>query len=101
MLPFWLQRLDDSLPLAATGLRRTLTQTFQEQVYVTPSGMLTLPHFQFIYGLMGAQRILFSVDYPYQTLDGVKSFIQNLPISEEDKEAIAFRNAERLLRIKL
>lgn len=53
MLPFWLQRLDDSLPQAATGLNRTLTGTFQEQVYVTPSGMLTLPHFQFIYGLMG------------------------------------------------
>lgn len=37
--------------------------------------MLTLPHFQFIYALMGAERILFSVDYPYQTLDGVKTFI--------------------------
>ncbi|HHU9825847.1 TPA: amidohydrolase family protein, partial [Escherichia coli] len=37
MLPFWLQRLDDSLPLAATGLSRTLTRTFQEHVYVTPS----------------------------------------------------------------
>ncbi|HFU8729679.1 TPA: amidohydrolase family protein [Escherichia coli] len=36
MLPFWLQRLDDSLPLAATGLSRTLTRTFQEHVYVTP-----------------------------------------------------------------
>ncbi len=35
MLPFWLQRLDDSLPLAATGLSRTLTRTFQEHVYVT------------------------------------------------------------------
>lgn len=100
MLPFWLQRLDDSLPQAATGLKRTLTQTFQEQVYVTPSGMLTLPHFQFIYGLMGPQRILFSVDYPYQTLDGIQEFIQSLPIWEEDKEAIAFRNAERLLQIK-
>ena len=29
MLPFWLQRLDDSLPLAATGLSRTLTRTFR------------------------------------------------------------------------
>lgn len=29
--------LDDSLPLAATGLSRTLTRTFQEHVYVTPS----------------------------------------------------------------
>ncbi|WP_311994548.1 amidohydrolase family protein [Serratia sp. root2] len=97
MLPFWLQRLDDSLPQAATGLRRTITQTFKEQVYVTPSGMLTLPHFQFIYALLGAERILFSVDYPYQTLDGVKAFIQSLPVPEEAKEAIAFRNAERLL----
>ncbi|NIC29529.1 amidohydrolase family protein, partial [Serratia plymuthica] len=96
MLPFWLQRLDDSLPQAATGLRRTITQTFREQVYVTPSGMLTLPHFQFIYALLGAERILFSVDYPYQTLDGVKAFIQSLPVPEEAKEAIAFRNAERL-----
>lgn len=99
MLPFWLQRLDDSLPLAATGLSRTLTRTFQEHVYVTPSGMLTLPHFRFIYELMGAERILFSVDYPYQTLDGVKTFIESLPVSKAEKEAIAFRNAEHLLNI--
>lgn len=97
MLPFWLQRLDDSLPQAATGLSRTITQTFQQQVYVTPSGMLTLPHFQFIYQLMGAERILFSVDYPYQTLDGIAAFIHSLPIPEPEKEAIAFRNAEQLL----
>lgn len=99
MLPFWLQRLDDSLPLAATGLSRTLTRTFQEHVYVTPSGMLTLPHFQFTYALMGAERILFSADYPYQTLDGVKTFIDCLPVNKAEKEAIAFRNAERLLGI--
>ena len=99
MLPFWLQRLDDRLPLAATGLSRTLTRTFKEHVYVTPSGMLTLPHFKFIYELMGAERILFSVDYPYQTLDGVKTFIDSLPVNKAEKEAIAFRNAERLLGI--
>ena len=61
--------------------------------------MLTLPHFQFIYALMGAERILFSVDYPYQTLDGVKPFIDSLPVNKAEKEAIAFRNAERLLGI--
>lgn len=44
--------------------------------------MLTLPHFQFIYALMGAERILFSVDYPYQTLDGVKTFIDSLPVNK-------------------
>ncbi|HFM4346144.1 TPA: amidohydrolase family protein [Escherichia coli] len=64
-----------------------------------PRHMLTLPHFQFIYALMGAERILFSVDYPYQTLDGVKTFIDSLPVNKAEKEAIAFRNAERLLGI--
>ncbi|WP_250696362.1 amidohydrolase family protein, partial [Escherichia coli] len=53
----------------------------------------------FIYALMGAERILFSVDYPYQTLDGVKTFIDSLPVNKAEKEAIAFRNAERLLGI--
>ncbi|MCQ8856892.1 amidohydrolase family protein [Escherichia coli] len=52
-----------------------------------------------MYALMGAERILFSVDYPYQTLDGVKTFIDSLPVNKAEKEAIAFRNAERLLGI--
>lgn len=81
MLPFYLQRLDDSLPQAATGLSTSITNTFLKHVYVSPSGMLTQPHFRFIYDLMGAERILFSVDYPYQTLDGVRDFLENLPIS--------------------
>ena len=68
-------------------------------LFTLPRHMLTLPHFQFIYALMGAERILFSVDYPYQTLDGVKTFIDSLPVNKAEKEAIAFRNAERLLGI--
>ena len=41
---------------------------FQQRLAFTlPRHMLTLPHFQFIYALMGAERILFSVGYPYQT----------------------------------
>lgn len=96
MLPFYLQRLDDSIPQAATGLKRSITQTFKEQVFVTPSGMLTLPHFNFIYELVGADRILYSIDYPYQTLDGARAFIENLPISQAEKELIAYKNAEKL-----
>ena len=36
MLPFYLQRLDDSIPQEASGLTRTLTETFRQQVFVTP-----------------------------------------------------------------
>lgn len=97
MLPFFLQRLEDAIPQEASGLRRPIVQTYREHVFVSPSGMLTLPHFQFIHAMMGAQRILYSIDYPYQSLDGARAFIESLPVSEADKALIAHGNAERLL----
>lgn len=97
MVPFFLQRLEDSIPQEASGLRRPIVQTYREHVYVSPSGMLTLPHFQFIHTLMGAERILYSIDYPYQSLDGARAFIERLPVGDADKALIAHGNAERLL----
>jgi predicted TIM-barrel fold metal-dependent hydrolase len=99
MVPFFLQRLEDSIPQEASGLQRPIVQTYREHVYVSPSGMLTLPHFQFIHALMGAERILYSVDYPYQSLDGARAFIERLPVSDTDKALIAHGNAERLLHL--
>ncbi len=99
MIPFYLQRLDDTIPQEVTGLSRTITETFKRHVYVTPSGMLNLPHFEFIHKVIGADRILYSVDYPYLTLAGARRFLETLPISQAEKEKIAHANAESLFRI--
>ena len=99
MVPFYLQRLDDALPQAVTGLSRTITQTYRAQVHVTPSGMLNLPHFKFIHEVLGADRILYAVDYPYLTNTGARRFLEQLPVSQADKEKIAHSNAEALLRL--
>lgn len=99
MVPFFLQRLEDSIPQEASGLKRPIVQTYREHVYASPSGMLTLPHSQFIHALMGAKRILYSIDYPYQSLDGARDFIERLPVSDADKALIAHGNAERLLGV--
>jgi len=99
MVPFFLQRLEDSIPQEASGLNRTIVQTYREHVYVSPSGMLTMPHFQFVHSLLGAERILYSIDYPYQSLDGVRTFLDNLPITEAEKALIAHGNVERLMNI--
>ena len=97
MVPFYLQRMDDAMSPEVTGLSRTITQTYTSQVYVTPSGMLDLPHFEFIHKVMGADRIIYAVDYPYLTNTGARDFLEQLPISQDDKEKIAHRNAEGLL----
>jgi hypothetical protein len=90
-------RLDDTMSLEVTGLSRTISEIYTSQVFVTPSGMLNLPHFKFIHEVIGADHMLFSVDYPYATTTGARRFLEQLPVSQEDKEKIAHRNAELLL----
>lgn len=100
-VPFFLQRMDDTMPPAVTGLRRTIGDTYRDQVWVGPSGMLNTPHFMFVREVLGIERIVFSVDFPYLTMTGARDWLESLPIPEEEKELIAFRNAEELLRLSL
>lgn len=99
MVPFFLDRLDAMLPQSITHLNRSITETFIRHVYVTPSGMYSWPQFQFILQVVGADRILYSVDYPYIENKGAREFLENAAISQYDKEKIGYRNAEKLLKI--
>lgn len=99
LVPYYLERLDDSIPQAATGLQRTLQQTYRDQVHVTNSGMTNPAHFNFVKEVVGIDRMLFSVDYPYLSMNGARRFVEDLPASDEDKSRFAFRNAERLLNL--
>ncbi len=97
MVPFFLQRMDDTMPRGATKLSRTISQTYRDQVWITPSGMLNLPHFRFCREVLGPDRILFAVDYPYLTLRGARAWVEALPGGDDERAAIAHGNAERLL----
>ena len=99
MVPFFLARLDEMFPLAASGLSRSITDTFKQHVYVTPSGMLNLPHLKFTLDVLGADRIIYAVDYPYLTTQGARAFIEDAPIGRAEKHKIAHGNAEQLFRL--
>lgn len=99
MVPNFLERLDESLPPEATSLSRTISDTFRSHFYVTPSGMFSNAHLLFAMETLGVERILFSVDYPFISNQGAVPFLKNAPISTEDREKIAHKNAERLLRL--
>ena len=49
--------------------------------------------------IIGADRIIWLVDYPYLTLDGAREFLGKLPVSEQDREKIAHLNAEKLFTL--
>jgi 2,3-dihydroxybenzoate decarboxylase len=48
---------------------------------------------------MGADRILFSVDWPFVANTPAVRWIDTVPVSDEDKVKILSGNAKRLLRI--
>lgn len=99
MAPFFLQRMDDTMPPAATGLQRTISQTYRDQIWVGPSGMLDTPHFMFVREVVGIDRLIFSIDYPYLTMHGARKWLESLPVPRAEKEAFAFRNAQSLLHL--
>jgi predicted TIM-barrel fold metal-dependent hydrolase len=99
MVPFFLERLDYSMPPSMTGLPRTISDYFRKHVYVTPSGMFNYSQLRFIMDEVGVDRILYSADYPYLPEKDAADFLLNAPISEEEKEKIAYRNAEKLLNL--
>jgi predicted TIM-barrel fold metal-dependent hydrolase len=49
--------------------------------------------------VVGADHILFAADWPFEPNTAATHFLNQLPISELDREKIAHLNAERLLRL--
>ena len=99
-LPFMLARCEQTLAAeAAKVLTRTVTQTILDQVWITNSGFFTVPPFLNALQTFGADRILFSVDYPFAANAVGRRFLDALPVSPADREKIAHGNADRLLRL--
>jgi len=98
-LPFSIARADSVLAHAGKPLGKTVMEYFLSNFHVTTSVYFTLPPFQCAMMVIGADRLLFSVDYPFSTNIQGRAFLDSLPISTADKSKIAHGNAERLLKL--
>jgi predicted TIM-barrel fold metal-dependent hydrolase len=100
-LPGMFQRLDVMAP-AVTGLKRPITAYLKENVHYTFSGFFFPPTFlALLLELGGVDRMMFSVDHPYQSMADGRAFLEQLPVSAADKERIAHGNAEKLFKLEL
>lgn len=95
----FLDRMDEQLPQEITGLEHTISHYYRNHVHITPSGLFTMPLFKCALEMVGADRIMYSVDYPYVGNEGARTFLENAPISQADMEKIAYKNAEKLLNL--
>jgi len=99
MIPFMLARINNVLTPVAKNLQRPVPDYFLQNFFITTSGFFTDPPLLLALQVMGADRIIFAVDYPYSTNEQGKAFLDRAFISPADKEKISHRNAERLLKL--
>jgi predicted TIM-barrel fold metal-dependent hydrolase len=99
MIPFMLARIDDTLTPMAKQLQQPVSEYFLHHFHITTSGFFTDPPLLLAMQVMGADRIMFSVDYPFSTNEQGRAFLDHASLSPADKEKISHLNVERLLSL--
>lgn len=107
-LPYWIFRMDQmygmmsSLPTPPAGfkrLKRRPSEYIRENFHITTSGMFSDEVLEFGIRSVGADRVLFAIDYPFESCTEAAEWLRAAPIRADELAMIAHRNAERLFRI--
>ena len=109
-IPYGLWRFETHWAKAVSGsgvdeikqnvkLNKTPTAYFRENVWITTSGNFSVPALKCAIDVLGAERILFAVDYPFEECYEASEFIENADIPERMKQMICFDNSKELLRL--
>lgn len=104
MTPFMIERIQRFCP--RWGHRqRSLATVWAENVWFTTSGMFTLGPLACLLRTTTVDKVLFSVDYPFEKNGDGRQFIEDVQksglLSPAEVEMVAYRNAEKLLRIQV
>jgi 5-carboxyvanillate decarboxylase len=106
-LPYWLFRIDFMHNRMVAANRYSTVQKLQrkpsdyvkENIYVTTSGMAWEPPILYAQSVLGMDRVLYAMDYPYQFVPEEVAVTDNLPISDADKKMLYQTNAEEVFNL--
>jgi predicted TIM-barrel fold metal-dependent hydrolase len=97
-LPFLLWRIDHALSRPGNKPMQ-FREVFSRNFYITTSGNFSDPALLCSLQEMGADRILFSVDWPFVPNAPGVEWIERVHLNAEDKAKILNGNAKRLLKL--
>jgi 2,3-dihydroxybenzoate decarboxylase len=100
-LPFSLWRAEHRIRKFSRGCPalRPLGEYFRNNFYITTSGNCRTQALLTTLLEVGADRILFSTDYPFEEMQEPAEWFETLPIAETDKLKIARTNSARLFKL--
>lgn len=103
MLPFMLDRTIHTTRHWGK-FERDLRTVWNENIWVTTSGLFTMPPFECLLKVSPIDKIMYSDDYPFSTtetgLDFVKEIERSGLLSKDQFAAFCYKNAEKLLKVK-
>ncbi len=103
-IPFWLWRLDFMNTRAQAGgrapkTRLTMDEYFRRNFVITTSGVEDPLALDYAINKLGADNVLWAIDYPYQPMQPAVAFMDAVPLDDETRAKVYGGNAERIFRI--
>jgi gamma-resorcylate decarboxylase len=99
-IPYDLWRIDHRLSkVPDRPARRTMREYFGANFYVSTSGHFSTPTLHCAMQVLGADRILFAIDYPFEDHAQGASWFDRAEIAEADRRKIGRDNAIRLFNL--
>jgi len=106
-LPFWVYRLDymhratvrSQRYACMKPLRKTIPEYLRSNVLITTSGMAFAPAITYTQQVVGEDRVMYAMDYPYQFEPDEVRTHDNLDIPPATKKKLMQTNAERWFRL--
>jgi len=102
-LPYYLWRIDNRNNWMKAphkyAARKPVADYFRANFYLTTSGHFSTPALIDAIAEIGAERVMFSVDYPFEDFSDAADWFDHAPISETDRRKIASTNAMTLFKL--
>ncbi len=100
-LPMLRWRFDSRFAVYSHGVKLALkpSEYFGRNIFITTSGVCSPAALACALAEMGSDAVMFSVDYPYESTAIAADFIESAELSNDIRERVCSRNAERILKL--
>ncbi len=102
-IPFDMWRIDHLMSHVPGGIpaEKEIGDYFRSNFHLTTSGQFHDPPFRCALAEMGIDRILFSIDYPFENFADAMAWFEATELSDRDRQKIARINAIELFKLNL
>jgi predicted TIM-barrel fold metal-dependent hydrolase len=98
-IPYALARSNQIMSGVTRHLPQEVAAYFHQNFHVTTSGYFTVEPFQCALDVVGIDRLMYSVDYPFSSNMQGQEFLKSLTLSPDDMAKLTHTNAKALLKL--